>query len=165
MNKKTKIIVLMGVSGCGKTTIGKILSKEQKIPFFDADDYHPKNNIKKMTKGKSLNDKDRFPWLMNINKVIKKNSKLYSYILACSSLKKIYRKIIKKNIKNPIYFVWLKGSEKIIIKRLKNRKNHFMKDTLLNSQFKLLEEPSKSLIVDISKTKNEITKIITKEYF
>ena len=165
MNKKKKIIVLMGVSGCGKTTIGKILSKEQKIPFFDADDYHSKNNIKKMTKGKFLNDKDRFPWLMDINKIIKKNSQLYNCILACSSLKKIYRKLIKKNIKNPIYFVWLKGSEKIILKRLKNRKNHFMKAALLNSQFKILEKPSKSLIIDISKTKNEITKIITEEFF
>jgi len=165
MNKNLIIIVLMGVSGSGKTTIGKMLSKEKNIPFFDADDYHPKNNIKMMKEGKPLNDKNRLPWLVKINNLINKNSQKSSCIIACSSLKKKYRSIIKKNITIPIHFIYLKGAKKIIYERLKNRKKHFMKNSLLNSQFKVLEEPSESLTINISKTKNEIIKIITEEFF
>ena len=165
MNKNLIIIVLMGVSGCGKTTIGKILSKEKNIPFFDADNYHPKENIKMMKEGKPLNDKNRLPWLVKINNLIKKNSQVSSCIIACSSLKKKYRSIIKKNITIPIHFIYLRGTKQIIYERLKNRKKHFMKNSLLNSQFKVLEEPSESLTIDISKTKNEIIKIITEEIF
>ena len=91
MNKNLIIIVLMGVSGCGKTTIGKILSKEKNIPFFDADNYHPKENIKMMKEGKPLNDKNRLPWLVKINNLTKKNSQVSSCVIACSSLKKKYR--------------------------------------------------------------------------
>ena len=165
MNNNLIIIVLMGVSGCGKTTIGKILSKEKNIPFFDADNYHPKENIKMMKEGKPLNDKNRLPWLIKINNLIKKNSQVSSCIIACSSLKKKYRSIIKKNITIPIHFIYLRGTKKIIYERLKKRKNHFMEKSLLNSQFKTLEEPSKSLTINISKTKNEIIKIITEEIF
>ena len=93
MNKNLIIIVLMGVSGSGKTTIGKILSKEKNIPFFDADDYHPKENIKMMKEGKPLNDKNRLPWLVKINNLIKKSSQVSSCVIACSSLKKKYRSI------------------------------------------------------------------------
>ncbi len=155
----------MGVSGCGKTTIGKILSKEKNIPFFDADDYHPKENIKMMKEGKPLNDKNRLPWLIKINNLIKKNSQVSSCIIACSSLKKKYRSIIKKNITIPIHFIYLKGKKKIIYERLKKRKNHFMKKSLLNSQFKALEEPSNSLTIDVNKNPKKIISNIIKIIF
>ena len=155
----------MGVSGSGKTTIGKMISKEKNIPFFDADDYHPKNNIKIMKEGKPLTDKNRLPWLVKINNLIKKSLQKSSCIIACSSLKKKYRSIIKKNITIPIHFIYLKGTKEIIYERLKNRKKHFMKNSLLNSQFKVLEEPSEGLTINISKTKNEILKIIIEEFF
>jgi 6-phosphogluconate dehydrogenase len=165
MNKNLIIIVLMGVSGCGKTTIGKILSKEKNIPFFDADDYHPKENIKMMKEGKPLNDKNRLPWLIKINNLIKKNSQVSSCIIACSSLKKKYRSIIKKNITIPIHFIYLKGNKKLIQERIKKRKNHFMNNSLLRSQLNTLEEPSNSLIIDVNKNPKKIISIITNKIF
>jgi 6-phosphogluconate dehydrogenase len=165
MNKNLIIIVLMGVSGCGKTTIGKILSKEKNIPFFDADDYHPKENIKMMKEGKPLNDKNRLPWLVKINNLIKKNSQVSSCVIACSSLKKKYRSIIKKKITIPIHFIYLRGTKKIIYERLKKRKNHFINNNLLKSQFNTLEEPSNSLTININKHPKEIISIIKEKIF
>ena len=158
-------VILLGVSGSGKTTIGKLLSKEINIQFIDADDYHSKENIQLMSKGKPLNDKLREPWLYKINEVFKKKLKTSNCVLACSLLKKKYRKNIRKNISNPLFFIYLKGSEKLIQKRIKKRKNHFMNNSLLRSQFNTLEKPSNSLIIDINKNPKEIISIITKKFF
>ena len=149
-------LILLGVSGSGKTTIGKLLSKKINIQFIDADDYHSKANIQLMNTGKPLDDKLRKPWLYKINKAFKKILKTSNCVLACSLLKKKYRKTIRKN---------LKGSEKLIQERIKKRKNHFMKISLLKSQFNTLEEPSNSLTIDINKNPKEIISIITKKIF
>lgn len=158
-------LILLGVSGSGKTTIGKLLSKKINIQFIDADDYHSKKNIQLMSKGKPLDDKLREPWLYKINKAFKKKLKTSNCVLACSLLKKKYRKTIKKNISNQLHFIYLKGSEKLIQERIKKRKNHFMNNSLLKSQFNSLEEPSNSLTIDVNKNPKEIISIITENVF
>ena len=123
---KNKAIVIMGVSGSGKTTIGKLLAEKIHIPFFDGDDFHSKENIEKMESGKPLNDEDRKEWLLQLNTLIKENSNKKGCIIACSSLKKNYRKILSREVSNSIKFVFLKGSYSEILSRLQSRENHFI---------------------------------------
>ena len=113
---------IMGVSGTGKSTIGKLLSNKLALPFYDGDDYHPKANIDKMAAGKPLNDDDRHDWLVQLNKIALKNKELGS-IIACSSLKKKYRDILKKDLTH-FCFIFLEGSFDLILSRMKKRKNH-----------------------------------------
>lgn len=138
----------MGVSGSGKSTIGKLLSNALHVPFFDGDDYHPESNIEKMTKGIPLDDNDRKGWLQAINLLALKNYKTGA-IIACSALKKSYRTILKKKIEEQTEFIYLKGTFNEISKRLIKRKGHFMPMDLLKSQFETLEEPKNAIIVSI----------------
>lgn len=149
------IFYVMGVSGCGKSTIGKLLASKLNIPFFDGDDYHPKANVKKMASGNPLNDKDRQGWLDSLNRLSKEHHKTGA-VTACSALKKSYRKILEKDVSNQTIFVYLKGSFDEISERLQARKDHFMPPGLLRSQFKTLEEPDTAITVSISKTPEEI---------
>ena len=157
------VIYIMGVSGCGKSTIGKLLSKELKMPFFDGDDFHPLSNIEKMKSGLPLNDEDRHGWLVKLNEVAKEQLQQNSCIIVCSALKKTYRDILKKDIENQVKWVYLSGSFNQIFKRLIDRENHFMSSDLLQSQFDTLEEPEEAIKVDVSLSPSEIIKIITKE--
>jgi 6-phosphogluconate dehydrogenase len=138
----------MGVSGCGKTTIGKLLATEMKIPFFDGDDFHPKANIIKMKNGFSLNDEDRLPWLKKLAKNISLWNNKGDAVLACSALKESYRKILSSSTAN-IQWVFLNGSFEIINKRLKTRLNHYMKASLLLSQFEDLQVPDYGIHINI----------------
>ena len=153
----------MGVSGCGKSTIGKLLSQDLKIPFFDGDDYHSENNIKKMSKELPLNDNDRQGWLESLNELAKKKLTNSSCIIACSALKESYRKILSFDIEGQTKWVHLSGSFESIYNRVNARKDHFMPSKLLQSQFDVLEEPKDALKVDINLTPDEIIKVIKEE--
>ncbi len=162
--KQPLVIFIMGVSGVGKSTIGNLLSKKLSIPFFDGDDFHPEKNVKKMTNGQSLNDTDRFEWLVNLNQLANKQTQHNSCIIACSALKESYRDILINDIENKVKWILLSGSFDQIFERLKQRKNHFMPPSLLKSQFKTLEEPIAALKIDINNSPKKIIKIIVNEF-
>jgi len=157
---EAKIIFIMGVSGCGKSTIGKILAKELNIPFFDGDDYHPKENIEKMANGIPLNDNDRNGWLKTLNRLAKKQLAKNSCVIVCSALKNSYRNLLNKDIKQQTVWVHLAGSFDKINERLNNRSNHFMPSKLLKSQFEILENPEDALQIDINLSPKKIITII-----
>ena len=162
---KNKVIVIMGVSGSGKTTIGKLLEEKINIPFFDGDDFHSKENINKMASGKPLNDEDRKEWLLQLNTLIKENTNKKGCIIACSSLKKMYREIISKDISNTIKFVFLQGSYSEILSRIELRQSHFLPSSLLKSQFETLENPQNAYTVSIMQTPDQIVSSIQNEIF
>lgn len=143
------IVVLMGVSGAGKTTVGKLLSERLSWPLLDADDFHPAANIEKMRSGIALTDEDRWPWLDRLNSLLKeKESKGESALLACSALKQKYRDRLAAGCSD-LRWVYLKGSFELIESRLKARRGHYMKAGLLESQFAALEEPVDAITADI----------------
>ncbi|MCX2681385.1 gluconokinase [Galbibacter sp. EGI 63066] len=151
-------IVLMGVSGSGKSTIGKLLSSKTSFPFYDGDNFHPQKNIKKMAAGQALNDDDRQGWLQAINTFcVEKLDNNNSCIIACSALKESYRDLLRNGIEEQVTFVYLMGDFELIKKRLADRDSHFMPVSLLKSQFDTLQPPKDALVVDIGHTPEEIT--------
>ncbi|SHI94133.1 gluconokinase [Pseudozobellia thermophila] len=146
--KKPPILFVMGVSGSGKSTIGKLLAKELKLRFFDGDDFHPKENVDKMAQGHPLNDNDREGWLKELNQLAK-NHRESGAVVACSALKHKYRNLLKEGIEGQLQFVFLEGSFDLVSERLRQRKGHFMPPELLRSQFEALEVPRSALSVSI----------------
>jgi gluconokinase len=145
------VLVLMGVSGTGKTTVGEILAAELGWAFIEGDDYHPAANVEKMQAGIPLNDDDRRPWLQALRKRIEEACRHgENTILACSALKRDYRRFLARNDLECVYYVFLHGSEELISRRLADRKGHFMDPNLLASQFEALEVPEGTLQVDIT---------------
>lgn len=155
------IIVVMGVSGSGKTTVGSQLADELGWVFYDADDFHNEANRSKMSQGIPLTDDDRSTWLTSLQELIQKriNSET-PIVLACSALKESYRDIL--NLDGKVRFVYLKGTYTEIESRLKNRAGHFMPVKLLKSQFETLEEPADALTVSVTHPIEEIIKTIRK---
>ncbi|ACK66583.1 carbohydrate kinase, thermoresistant glucokinase family [Rippkaea orientalis PCC 8801] len=154
------IYIVMGVSGSGKTTIGQKLSEKLNYLFYDADDFHPIENIEKMRQGIALTDCDRQPWLKRLQDLIESlENKQQNAIIACSCLRKSYRELLNNN-DHYIQWIYLKGRFEQILQRLENRENHFMKSNLLQSQFQALEEPKNAIIIDISLSVEEIIKQI-----
>ncbi|WP_066425370.1 gluconokinase [Anabaena sp. 4-3] len=153
------IILIMGVSGAGKTTIAKLLADSLHWEFQDADNFHTPENIEKMSQGIPLKDSDRIPWLEEIGKAIaqwlRENKNV---VLACSALKASYRQYLV--LDNNVKIVYLRGSYDTIQKRLQQRQNHFMTEKLLKSQFDTLEEPDNAICVDISQPPEVIVKTI-----
>lgn len=149
----------MGVSGSGKTTIGKALSEAMNLPFYDADDFHPALNIKKMSEGQPLNDDDRQPWLERLANEIASWQNGKGGVLACSALKESYRQTLESKSKN-INWIYLNGDFDLIYSRMQGRKEHFMKKEMLQSQFDTLEIPNYGLSIDINKSQNTIIKNI-----
>lgn len=147
----------MGVSGCGKTTVGKALAKALEQPFYDADDFHPQENIDKMQSGQSLDDVDRKPWLEHLQRLIAAE-KRNGIVLACSALKQSYRNILSEQ-NNLLIFVHLEGSFELIISRMRMRK-HFMPEHLLKSQFAALEPPENAITVPINQRIPDIIQMI-----
>ena len=146
------IVIVMGVSGSGKTTVGKLLAASLNWDFSDADDFHPPANIDKMSRGIPLEDGDRLPWLLQLQTTIERwllENK--NVVLACSALKASYREILCRD-KQRMKIVYLKGDFELFAARLKTRENHYMKVDLLSSQFATLEEPEYAIIIDASPT-------------
>ena len=163
------ICVLMGVSGCGKTTIGQLLAAELQCPFLDADDFHPASNLAKMKQGIPLTDTDRWPWLDAIRTAaVAQVTERRKVVMACSALKQEYRSRLDPRSSNhpgnfransPIHFVHLQGEFALIESRLKSRR-HFMPPSLLASQFADLEPPTDALVVEINQTPEQIVHAI-----
>jgi gluconokinase len=150
------IVVLMGVSGSGKTTVGKVLASQLGWRFYDADDYHPAVNIEKMRRGIPLTDEDRKPWLQTLAGLIDDaRDRGENIVLACSALKHAYQEYLRHHL-DLVHYVFLQGSEELIQKRLDARKGHFMNPGLLGSQFEILEPPDDAIRVDVSGTPEEI---------
>jgi len=147
---KTRFFVVMGVSGSGKTSVGKSLASELGWDFYDADDFHPPENVAKMASGIPLNDADRAPWLAALHDLISSSLKAdRPGILACSALKQRYRQQLLDG-NDGVQIVYLKGSYDLIWSRMAVREDHYMKPHMLQSQFEVLEEPHDALAVDIS---------------
>ncbi|MBD2508772.1 gluconokinase [Nostoc muscorum FACHB-395] len=144
------IIIVMGVSGSGKTTIGKLLADSLGWEFSDADSFHSPENVEKMRRGIPLTEADRMPWLKDLQAAIKhwlQENK--NVVLACSALKDSYRQfLVSDSVRTKL--VYLKGSYELIQIRLKERSNHYMSETLLNSQFDTLEEPLDTISMDVA---------------
>ena len=147
--------IIMGVSGSGKSTIGKKLAAKLNMPYEDADDFHPESNVKKMESGQSLNDEDRQPWLESLADLLADHEEK-GLVLACSALKESYRKTLNSRLTVPATIVYLKGTYELIFERMQNRKDHFMPTGLLQSQFRTLEEPDHAIIISIDQTIDEI---------
>jgi carbohydrate kinase (thermoresistant glucokinase family) len=155
------IIIIMGVAGSGKTTIGALLAKELGWTFYDADDFHSESNRAKMSQGIALMDEDRTDWLISLRGLITQSIQQNKpAILACSALKNSYRNILE--VDEQVKFVYLQGTYEQIKMRLCNRIGHFMSAGMLDSQFQTLEEPENALAVDIKNTPQDILAIIRK---
>lgn len=151
---KTTHLIVMGVSGCGKTTLGEGLAKVLNWPFFDADDFHPPGNVAKMRAGEPLNDADRAPWLLQLSNLLQANP---HGVLACSALKERYRHVLKTGLPN-LRFVHPHGAFEIIAARIEARSKetgHYMPASLLKSQFEALEPCDDALMVDIEMARQE----------
>jgi len=140
------IVVVMGVSGVGKTTIGRLVAKQLGWRFIDADDHHPAANVAKMAAGIALEDADRWPWLDALNQLLRKEK---SAVLACSALKESYRKRLLAGIAET-RIVFLDGSKALIASRLAARKHRYMPASLLDSQFAALEPPAEAIAIDVA---------------
>jgi len=144
------ILVVMGVSGVGKTTVGKILSQQTGWPFYDADDFHSPENVAKMRSGIALTDADRWPWLDRLNALLRDaDQRGQSAVLACSALKQKYRDRLARELRE-IRWVHLEGSFELIKARLDARKGHYMTAQLLQSQFAALEPPINALRIEVT---------------
>lgn len=146
------IIILMGVTGSGKTTLGRLLAERLGWACYDGDDYHSPENIRKMSAGIPLTDEDRFEWLQTLADLVRKSiNEERSMVLACSALKQPYRDILNVD-PALVRFVYLKGSPALIGRRVLQRKGHYMQAGMVESQFAALEEPADALIIDIRQT-------------
>jgi gluconokinase len=141
------IVVVMGVTGSGKTTIGKLLAQRLSCEFLDGDDFHPPDNVAKMAAGTPLTDADRQPWLELLNGKLRR---LENAVLACSALKESYRQILSRGLTD-CRFVHLRGGIDLIRARLQERRHRYMPASLLESQFAALEPPDGAIEVDVSK--------------
>ena len=153
-------IILMGVSGSGKTSVGKALAEHLGWAFYDADDFHPPENVAKMANGIALNDSDRAPWLAALHDLISASLQAdRPGVLACSALKARYRQQLLHG-NDRVQVVYLMGSYDLIWSRMAERKEHYMKPDMLKSQFVALEQPTDALTIDISKPVNDIVREI-----
>ena len=150
----------MGVSGSGKTTVGKALASALEIPFYDADDFHLHGNIVKMNQGIPLGDLDRKSWLETLSKNLAQWEAATGAVLACSALKEMYRAVLQSGVKNDMTWVYLYGRSELIKERMAGRKEHYFKPELVDSQFADLEPPQYGWHFDISSSANYIVKSI-----
>ena len=159
------IVIVLGVSGAGKTTIGKLLAKEMSWKFYEGDDFHPQANIDKMRAGVPLTDDDRRPWLESLRELIERClAANEDAVLPCSALKRSYRKFLRVN--DRVKFVYLRGSYEVVARQMQQRRGHFMNQELLQSQFATLEEPEPdedAIVVELGRTPRVLVRDITKK--
>ena len=149
------IVIVMGTTASGKTTIGSLLAQRLGWEFVDADDFHPAANVEKMKHGIPLTDADREPWLKALHdKIVQWSAEGRNVVLACSALKQSYRDELRAS--RDVKFVYLKGSYELFSQRVLARKGHFAKQDLLASQFATLEEPTDAITVDATPSPEEI---------
>jgi carbohydrate kinase (thermoresistant glucokinase family) len=141
------IVLVMGVSGSGKNTIGEPLARRLGWKFIDGDDYHPPENVKKMAAGIPLRDEDRWPWLDRLNAILRKET---DAVLACSALKEAYRRRLLAGV-GDCAIVHLRGSFELLRRRVEARRHRYMPASLLQSQFDTLEPPRDAIEVDVAK--------------
>ena len=151
--------IVMGVAGCGKTTIGSKLATSLGVLFLDADDFHPEANLKKMSSGTPLDDSDRIPWLESLREELRSNR---GCVLACSALKQNYRSMLEDTDRDTV-FIMLDISKEAARCRLRSRANHFMPETLVDSQFDSLERPTDALVVDAEAPVNSVLEVILRK--
>ncbi len=155
-------MIIMGVSGCGKSSVGAAVSKRLGVPYRDGDDLHPTDNVVKMQQGIPLTDADRWPWLDGVAQVLADEAPV---IVGCSALKRAYRDRIRAGATGPVTFVHLVGNRALIAARMADRKGHYMPMSLLDSQFAALEAPGpeEAMAVSIDQTLDAIvTEILGK---
>lgn len=160
MFEPAPLIVVMGVSGCGKTTIGRELARRLGVPFLDGDDFHPPANKEKMRQGIPLTDRDRWPWLAGLAAGMTAAAASHGRVVAaCSALKRAYRDVIAAEAGQPVCFLHLKGSQDLILARIGKRHHEYMPASLLDSQVATLEEPAldeNAVAIDIDATVDDI---------
>lgn len=145
------IVVMMGVSGSGKTTIGSALAARLGCEFLDGDDWHPAENVARMASGSALTDEDRWPWLDRLNALLReREARGESAVLACSALKQAYRDRLAAGLER-CQFVFLHGSFDLIRGRIESRRHRYMPSTLLQSQFASLEPPQRAIAIDVAR--------------
>lgn len=149
------IIVLMGVTGAGKTTIGRLLAEELAWAFYDADDFHSQSNVEKMRRGEPLTDDDRVGWLDSLEELIREKLRAQTNsVLACSALKASYR--FRLLIDAQVRLVYLKSTRSLIEQRLIERRGHYMNPSLIESQFAILEEPERAIVLDAAGSPEDV---------
>jgi carbohydrate kinase (thermoresistant glucokinase family) len=159
-----RLMIVMGVSSCGKSSVASALAEKHEAIFLDADDYHPASNIEKMSRGDALNDEDRWPWLKHFANTMAYQKGLA--IGACSSLKRVYREKLIEAAGEPILFIHLHGSRDLLEQRIAARENHFMPPSLLSSQLATLEIPDpdeNAITIDITGSKEQVIQLIRQE--
>jgi gluconokinase len=134
-----RAVVVMGVTSCGKTSVGEALAEELGVRFIEGDKLHPEANVKKMSSGTPLTDEDRWPWLQTIGTEL---SGTEGAVASCSALKKAYRDALREAAGRPVFFVFLHGTPELLRQRIDARKGHFMPPSLLESQLATLEPPA-----------------------
>jgi gluconokinase len=156
------VVIVFGVSGAGKTTVGKLLAQQLGWQFYEGDDFHPAANIEKMHHGVPLTDEDRWPWLESLRELIQRClSSKQNAVLACSALKKSYRHLLRVDVE--VRFVFLRGDYAVIADQLRGRRGHFMDPRLLKSQFADLEEPESAehaIVVELGRKPTELVEEI-----
>ena len=150
------ILVVCGVSGVGKTTIGRLLAEALELPFYDADDFHPASNVEKMSNGIPLDDGDRRPWLDTLASHLYAWEKEGGAVLACSALKERYRTILGSRCGERIRWIVLHANEKVLADRMASRTGHFFDRQLLGSQLDTLEIPDYGWLIDVQPSPQEI---------
>jgi gluconokinase len=162
-----RIIIVMGVSSSGKSTVGQSIARRLHVPFLDGDGYHPEANVEKMRAGIPLTDEDRWPWLERLALALREAAdKKGAAVGACSALRRIYRDFLIEKAGEPILFVYLDGSREVIGERIAKRKHEYMPASLLDSQFATLEVPDPTmenvLVLPVTDSVEKLTQSVTK---
>ena len=148
--------VVMGVSGCGKSTVGEQLAQQLKLPFYDGDDFHSAANVDKMAHGHPLTDDDRRDWLETLAAKLGEWEQAGGAVLACSALKEKYRVTLQSQSQQPLHWIFLDGPKELLLERMDKRKGHYMHANMLDSQLATLERPAYALRLSIEHTPEEL---------
>ena len=152
--------ILMGVSGAGKSTIGKRVAAELALPFIEGDDYHPQQNVAKMSAGIPLTDADRWPWIDALVRAVNERREP-DLVIGCSALSNAVRSRLRAGIARPVHFVFLTAPREVIEERLAKRPRHYMKPGMLGSQFEALEAPDDAVEIDVNRPLEDTTDEVT----